>query len=115
MALLLSHSPACLGLLACFNAPVPVPNSPRQALAASREVQGLVAREVQISRLSLAMSALALAQATSNLITAERGLGRLLHLLTLLVYRKVFGELLLRVTVHQHSSLCITTMTMFSR
>jgi len=74
---------------------VPVPDSPRQAVAAGREVQELVATEEQISRLRLALAGLA--QATGNLIAAERGLRRLLHLLTLLltllVDGKVFGKL----------------------
>ncbi|MCX5955321.1 MAG: hypothetical protein NTW51_02690 [Cyanobacteria bacterium] len=67
-------------LIAFFNLPVPVPDSPRQAVAAGREVQELVATEEQISRprldpVRLALVALvALAQATGNLIAAERGL-----------------------------------------
>jgi hypothetical protein len=86
---------------------VPVPDSPRQAVAAGREVQELVATEEQISRLRLALAGLALAQATGNLIAAERGLRRLLHLLTLLVDGEVFGKLLcpsLCITVHHCAS-----------
>jgi hypothetical protein len=91
-----------LGLIACFHLPVPVPDSPRQAVAAGREVQELVATEDQISRLRLTLARLALvalAQVTGNLIAAERGLRRLLPLLTLLVDGAVFCEVLLPVTV----------------
>ena len=80
---------------------MPVPDSPRQAVAAGREVQELIATEEQISRLRLALAGLALAQATGNLIAAEGGLRRLLHLLTLLVDGEVFGNL-------SCASLCIT-------
>ena len=64
-------------LIAFFNLPVPVPDSPRQAVAAGREVQELVATEEQISRPRLdpvRLALVALAQATGNLIAAERGL-----------------------------------------
>ena len=89
---------------------MPVPDSPRQAVAAGREVQELVATEEQISRLRLALAGLA--QATGNLIAAERGLHRLLHLLTLLVTLLVDGEVFGKLSC---ASLCITTMKMSSR
>jgi hypothetical protein len=82
---------------------VPVPDSPRQAVAAGREVQELVATEKQISRLPLALAGLA--QATGNLIAAERGLRRLLHLLTLLLTLLVDGEVFGKL---RRASLCIT-------
>ena len=82
---------------------MPVPDSPRQAVAAGREVQELVATEVQISRLRLALAGLA--QATGNLIAAERGLRRLLHLLTLLLTLLVDGEVFGKL---RRASLCIT-------
>jgi len=91
-----------LGLIACVNAPVPVPNSPRQAVAAGFEVQELVATEEQIGRPRLApvrLALVALARVTGNLIVAERGLRRLLPLLKLLVYGAMFGERLRPVTV----------------
>ena len=88
-----------LGLISCFSAPVAVPDSPRQAVAAGREVQELVATEEQIGRPRLALAGLALAQVTGNLIVAERGLRRLLPLLKLLVYGAMFGERLRPVTV----------------
>ena len=102
---------------------MPVPDSPRQAVAAGREVQELVATEEQISRLRLALAGLALAQATGNLIAAERGLRRLLHLLTLLLtllvdaagWWRSLRYTSLRVTVHHCASLCITTTKMPSR
>jgi hypothetical protein len=73
-------------------------------VAAGREVQELVAAEEQIGRPRLALAGLALARVTGNLIAAERGLRRLLPLLTLLVYGDVFGGLLVCFNLHHCAS-----------